>query len=156
MVLDVKALAELKKSNYRKKTIDEVTKTVRSIIDDLSKSNQRTHHKQIWVARSKMALLTSQIRFGGGFPVIESKTDLWKKRYLKSLKIVKIPDTIKGRLEEAINQLTQARQEAGVASEGVFYKRLWKAKECLSSAVAVLSPKIVRAAYNNDKSKTKE
>ncbi|MCG3217736.1 MAG: hypothetical protein KAR35_01960 [Candidatus Heimdallarchaeota archaeon] len=155
MVLDEKALKELKKSNYRKKTIDEVVKTVRSIIDELTKSNQRTFHKQIWDARSKIALLTSQIRFGGGFPVIESTKDLWKKRYLKTLTIVKIPETIKGRLEEAVTQLTQARQEAGVASEGVFYKRLWKAKECLSSAVAVLSPKIVRVAYDNNKSEKK-
>ncbi|MHA1910673.1 MAG: hypothetical protein ACTSYA_03160 [Candidatus Kariarchaeaceae archaeon] len=155
MVLDQKALEELKKSNYRKKTIDEVVKTVKSVIDDLSKSNQRTFHRQIWDARSKMALLTSQIRFGGGFPVIESKKDLWKRRYLKSLTVVKIPETIRGRLEEAITQLTQARQEAGVASEGAFYKRLWKAKECLSSAVAVLSPKIVKATYNNKQSEKK-
>ncbi len=153
MVLDEKAILELRKSNYRKKTIDEVIKIVKNIADGLSKSNQRTHHKEIWVARSKMALLTSQVRFSGGFSVIESETDLWKKKYLKTLTIVKIPETIKKRLEEAISQLTQARQEAGVASEGVFYKRLWKAKECLSSAVAVLSPKIVRLAYNNETEK---
>ena len=114
------------------------------------KENQRTFHQEIWDARSKIALLTAQVRFGGGFPVIESEEELWKRRYLKSLTIVKIPDTIKKRLEEAVIQLSQARQEAGVASDGVFYKRLWKSKECLSSAVAVLSPKIVRVSNNKD------